>query len=105
MIERIAIPAWGTEPTSTEVWRECLETTFGPTTVELEDRTVSWFECPSKRVRGYALIENSSVSAINFELYDEAPDESLALLEAAAGRLGWELHVDDDDDADDNDTD
>lgn len=103
MIERLAIPAWQAPPRTLEDWKTALESINDAGTVDLEREsgTVYWFELPARRLRGYAMLENSEVTAINFEFHAADPAPILAEVEALATRLGWELHEDDDDEDED----
>lgn len=104
MIERLAIPAWQAPSRTLDDWKAALESIneAGVVNLERESGTVYWFELPARRVRGYAMLENSEVTAINFEFHAVDPTPTLAEVEALATRLGWELHEDDDDEEDED---
>ena len=51
------------------------------------------------------MIEGGHAAAINFELHGIDPNPSTRALEAASAALGWELHVDEDDEDGDEDAD
>jgi hypothetical protein len=102
MIERLAIPAWQTAPTPLTAWVGAMESGLGPVDLDRDGKTIAWIDIPSRRVRGYAILESGNVTAINFELFAPDPAESLAALEATTAGLGWELHIDDDPDEDDD---
>jgi len=105
MIERLAIPAWQAPPRTLEDWKSALESIPGAGTVTLERETgtVYWFEVAAQRIRGYAMLEDNDVTAINFEFHAGDPAPSLAAVEAIAAQLNWELHEDDDDGETDDD--
>ena len=75
----------------------------GPVIVSRESPTVTWLEIAPLRLRGYAVIEDGHVTAINFELSDPDPRPADPGHRAAAAALGWEVHPDDGDDDDDED--
>lgn len=98
MIELLAIPDWKTRPTTLAEWVAELEKGGSKVEVIRESTGVSWVELGSLRLRGYAVMEGGDVEAINFELAASDIGPALALLEAAASALGWELHEDQSDD-------
>lgn len=102
MIEYLALPGWQTPPRTVEDWAARLSESGGPVIVSRESSTVSWLEVAPLRLRGYAVIENGHVTAINFELRDPDPGPATRALEGAATAIGWELHPDDPDDPDDD---
>jgi len=102
MVEYLALPGWQTTPVDVQAWVAQLTELGGPTSLARESPTVNWVEVPGLRLRGYAVIEDGKVTAINFELHAPDPDPALRALEAAASALGWELHPDDPDDPDDD---
>lgn len=95
MRELLALPGWNTPPTSLEAWTERLSGRV------VRDGDEVWLEVASRHLRGYVVIEDDRVSAINFELSEHDPDETIALLQRAVADLGWELHADHDEDDDD----
>ncbi len=104
MIERLAIPAWQAPPKTLDDWKTALESIpdAGTVTLERESGTVYWFELPARRLRGYAMLENAEVTAINFEFHGVDPGPCLSAVEDVASRLGWELHEDEDDEDDED---
>lgn len=103
MTERLAIPAWTTPPTTIETWIDALNQHVGPVKLTRDGPTEGWFEIESRRVAGYAMIEGPHVSALNFEIHAVDPLPPVRDLEAACLAIGWELHVDDEDENDDED--
>ncbi len=96
MRELLALPGWKTAPTTLETWTDRLQGKV------VRDSDEVWLEVPASHFRGYVVIEDDHVSAINFELPERDPDASIALLEKAVADLGWELHADvEEDDEDD----
>jgi hypothetical protein len=105
MLEFLAIPSWNARPVSLDAWTDRLTELGGPVVVTREGSSGAWLEIASLRLRGYSLIQNGKVSAINFELHDPDPDASFQVIEAAAKSLNWEIHADDDDEDDEDDED
>jgi hypothetical protein len=105
MTERVAIPAWGTPPTTIAAWVEALETHLGPVDIDREGPNEAWLDVQERLVRGFAVIEGPHVSAVNFEIEAEDPLPAVRDLDAACLAIGWELHIDDEDGPDDDDTD
>jgi hypothetical protein len=105
MLEYLAIPAWNARPVALEAWADRLTELAGPVVATRESSNAAWLEVASLRLRGYVLLQNGKVSAINFELHDADPDPALKAIEAAARALGFEIHADeaDDDDEDEDD--
>lgn len=96
MPELLALPAWDATPVPLETWAERL----GARVVRESDET--WLEVPPLRLRGYAIVEDGHVTAINFELPSSGdPSPAMGLLQQAAMDLHWELHEDDEDEDDD----
>ena len=98
MAEWLALPASGAAPVAIDIWVAALESVDSMPRVARDGPGVAWIEVASAGVKGYAVIEGSGVEAINFEISAPDPAAALALLQAAAARIGWELHQDDDDD-------
>jgi len=105
MTERIAIPAWNTESTPIATWVEALETRLGPVVMERDGPDGAWLEVDSRLVRGYAMLEGPHIVAVNFEIEAKDPDFAIRDIESACEAIGWELHIDDDPDADQDDDD
>ncbi|WP_435015809.1 hypothetical protein TA3x_003362 [Tundrisphaera sp. TA3] len=103
MVEYLALPDWQSPPVDINAWVACLTEACGPTTLTRESPDVNWVETPTRRLRGYAVIEAGKVAAINFELHSLDPGPTLSALEAAVAAIGWELHAEDPDDPDDDD--
>lgn len=103
MRELLAVPAWDTPATPLDAWKAALADLGHPAKVRREDGE-TWLEVGAIQLRGYVMLEDINAAAINFELHGTDPAEAAALLEAAAAKLGWELH-DDDEDEDDDDED
>ena len=100
MVEWLAMPASGADPITLEVWVGAFSALgFAPKIVH-DGQGVAWIEVTSARLRGYAMIEDGGVEAINFELSEADPARTLALLQTIVAKLGWELHQEDDDDDD-----
>jgi hypothetical protein len=102
-LELLALPGWQTTPTSLDGWVERLATLAGPVVVTEEAADACWLEAGRFRFRGYVVLAGRNVDAINFELSDPDPSEAIAAIAAAAEALGWEVHHDDDDEADELD--
>jgi hypothetical protein len=101
MRELLALPAWDTPPTPLEQWvREFSHRDQSPRLVQ--ESGEHWIEIPAHRIRGYIVVEEGCVAAVNFELHAADPTESIGLLQAVASALNWELHEDtENEDADD----
>lgn len=103
MLELLAIPAWDGSPRSIDDWMAALATSGHTPTIDRLGPDEAWLELAPLRVRGYAMLEGNLTSAINFELHDPQPDSAIAFLESAAQTLGWEVHPDDDEEAEEDD--
>ncbi|MHC5539883.1 hypothetical protein ACYOEI_16815 [Singulisphaera rosea] len=101
MIELLVIPDWNTPERTLEDWVSRLSEVGGPVVVTRESVGASWIEIASLRLRGYAVIEGPRLEAINFELTALDPDPALRVIEAVSKDLGWEVHPDEPDLADD----
>ena len=97
MIERLAIPASGTAPSSLETWKDALKG-LGHETRVAKEAGDSWLDIPSIRVRGFLVFEGEFVEAINFEIQDSNAQSALETLATTASAIGWELHDEPDDD-------
>ncbi|MFO0958208.1 MAG: hypothetical protein U0800_12405 [Isosphaeraceae bacterium] len=96
MPELLALPAWDVDPVPIETWAERLGARV------VREAAETWLEVPSHRLRGYAVIEDGKVTAINFEVAPSGdPEPAMELLRQAATGLRWELHEDDEEDEDD----
>ena len=102
MPEYLALPAWETPSKSLDEWVAALA---GPVALKRESPTVAWLEVATIQLRGYVVIEDGHPTAINFELLGPDPLPATRAIEAAAAALGWELHADDEEDADADDDD
>ena len=99
MIERLAIPARDTGPTPLTAWVERLQERSGsPVVVARDGPEASWIEIGSLRLRGYAVLAGPDVEAINFEINAPDPEPTHRFLEDVAASIGWEIHIDDEDD-------
>lgn len=105
MIEYLAIPKWNAHPAPLDKWVERLNKFGGPVVVTREGSSGAWLEVASLRLRGYALIHNGKISAINFELHDPDSEAALRTIEAAATDLYWEIHLDEEDQDEDDEED
>jgi hypothetical protein len=94
MRELLALPAWKSPPVPLEAWAERLSARV------LNDGGEVWLEVPARRLRGYVVLEEGHVSAVNFELSGPEDDGSEEFLQEAAAALGWELHEDTEEDDD-----
>ena len=97
MIERLALPPWDGNPTELEVWTSKFAELGHPATVSDKTSNSAWIEVTSMRLRGFAVLEQGLVEAINFEIHHPNPAAAITLLESVTKSLGWELHQDDDD--------
>lgn len=103
MIEILAIPGWQAAEITLSAWSDRLTGQGLDVRVTRESTGVSWIEVASLRLRGYAVIEDGRrVEAINFELDGLEPSFAREALARAASALSWELHEDDDPDANDD---
>jgi hypothetical protein len=102
MTELLAIPAWQCPPRSLDDWVAQLSAGGERVVMTRESPTVFWLEIASLRTRGYAVLEDQRVEAINFEINATDPGPATGLIESAAAALGWEVHPDDPDDRDDD---
>jgi hypothetical protein len=100
-IELLALPGWQAPPRSLDDWVAQLTNHAGPVVVTREDTDVSWLEVAQLQLRGYAMLVGRNVDAINFELADSDPAPATCAVTAAAEVLGWEIHLDDEDEVDD----
>jgi hypothetical protein len=96
--EVMAIPAHGTPPTSLEAWAAALAAEGHPAALGREDGE-PLLRIDSLGLRGHASVEQGAVEAILFDVSGELPE---ALARAAAA-LGFELHEDEPDEAEDDD--
>lgn len=90
MIERLALPAWDAPPATLADWVAALADADAPAEV-VRDAGEVWLEARPRRFRGFAVVEEGHVTAVNFEFHGEA-DAALAAVEAAARALRWEIH-------------
>ena len=95
MIELLAVPAWDTPPKSLADWEAAFAEQGYLPTLERDGPDECWLVLATLRLRGYLMLEGPNVSAINFELTDLEPAAATQVIEAAAGRLGWEVHPED----------
>lgn len=100
MIEYLAIPDWDTPPRSLEDWTKQFAEMGHPAELVPEPPETTWLEFATLPVRGLALVEEGAVIAIDFEFQET--ESALPLIESAAKALGWELHLDDDDEEGDD---
>jgi hypothetical protein len=101
MIELLALPGWQTPPTTLDDWVTRLTEVAGPVAVQRESHEATWLEVGALRFRGYVVLEGRRVEAINFELNDPDPAPATRIIEAAAQSLGWEVHLDEPDEDED----
>ena len=101
MTELLLLPSWNLDPTPLSEWVETLVELGYDAKVERESAGVSWLEIEALKLRGYAVMDGLTVEAINFELEANDPSPARHALEQAAATLSWEVHQDDEDDADD----
>ena len=99
MIERLAIPAWKTPPRTLEDWRAQFEALGHPSAIDRGSEE-AWLQVESAGLRVLAVIESETLGALHVEIIADDPAPALALLDAAAERLGWEV-VDEDVEEDD----
>jgi hypothetical protein len=92
MIELLTVPDWNSPPRRLDEWSSALDVS---SSVIREPDGTTWLEVASLRLRGYVVIEEGYVTAINFELHDPDPADARALVEKAASALGWEVHEED----------
>ncbi len=100
MIELLAIPAWDGAHRRVEDWSAALAGAGAPTVV-VRDEGETYLEAGPLRLRGFCVIEDGRVAAVNFELAAPDPAPAAAAVEAAARALGWEVYPDDEDGGDD----
>jgi hypothetical protein len=93
MIELLAIPEWNAPPRTLDDWLKALPVR---SSIVRESDGTDWLETSSLRLRGYIILEEGRLAAINFELHDPDPDPSRSIVENAARSLGWEVHEEDD---------
>ena len=101
MIERLALPSWNAPPLSLDAWTSRLKELGHPARISREGSAETWIELPALHLRGFAVIENGLVEAINFEIHASDPAPALALIDEAARGLAWEVHEDDEEDDED----
>lgn len=102
MIELLAIPGWQTPTTPLDAWVARLETLGGPVVVTRESRGAAWLEIRHLDLRGYVMLAGRDVEAINFELSGADPSIASRAINDTAEALGWEVHLDEDDEEDDD---
>lgn len=102
MRELLALPAWDNPATTLDAWKQALAD-LGQTPRTTREDGETWLEIGAAQLRGYVVLEDMNVAAINFELHAADPTEGQELLARAASALGWELHDDDDETEDDED--
>ncbi len=100
MIERLAIPAWNAPPTSLDAWLSSFRS-HGHEPSLVKEAGMTWLEVAPLRLRAFVVFDGEFVEALNFELHDRQPDAALALIEAVAASLQWEVHDETDDDDED----
>jgi hypothetical protein len=105
MIELLALPGWKTPPLALDAWVAQLAAQGHPPTLTRGEAGDCWLEVGALRLRGYALMEEEHLAAINFELSAPDPEAARHLVEAAALALGWEVHPDEPDEQGDLDED
>ena len=104
MLELLALPSWDGVPRPLDDWADALRAAGHEPTVEHDGPDAAWIAVAALGLRGFAVIEGGKAAAINFELTGVDPEPATALLESAARGLGWEVHPDDDDADDCDDT-
>jgi len=92
-IELLAVPAWNTPPRSLDDWRDAL-VAEGHAAVIRRDGGETWIELGELDLRGFVALDGEHVEAINFELHAPDPSPASQVVDAAAQRLGWEVHPD-----------
>lgn len=97
MPELLAIPAWMTDPRPLDDWLQAFETLGHPLVVVREAADGVLLRAESLQLDGFAEIEESIVTAIDFEYPESTAIEPLAVLRTIAQTLGWELHESDGD--------
>ena len=97
MIERLAIPSWKTPPRTLDDWKVRFEALGHPAALDRGPEE-AWLLVDSAGLRALAVIEAEALGALHVEIDAEDPAHALALLDAAAGQLGWEVHDEDDED-------
>ena len=90
MTELLLIPAYD-RPARTP--QDCLAALGDGAKLVVEDGQ-PWLEVAAVRLRGYLVVEDGLVTALNFEV--GGAGRGLPLVEAAAEALGYEVHPDDD---------
>lgn len=103
MIERLAVPEWNAPARTLDDWVAEFARQGHPARLEPEPPEAAWLEIARLRLRGYALLEGRHVSAVHFEVTAPDPAEALCVLEAAAQRLSFEVHADENEDDEDDD--
>lgn len=98
MIERLAVPQWNAPGRTLDDWVAEFHRQGHPARIVPEPPEAAWLEIAPLRLRGYVVLEGRNVSAINFELSSADSAEAHRAIEAAAERLGFELHSDEDED-------
>jgi hypothetical protein len=101
MTELLAIPGWKTSPTTLDAWIRGFVMEGLDARAVREAPNASWIEVPSIGLRGYAIMREAIVEAINFELDGQGAPLLQERLARVAEGLGWELHEDDGDPEDD----
>ena len=95
MIERLAIPAWKTPTRTLDDWRARFEALGHPSAID-RGAEEAWLLVDSAGLRALAVIESEALGALHVEIIADDPAPALALLDAAAEGLGWEVHDEDD---------
>ena len=99
VLERLLIPAWDAPTRSIEDWCVRLGNLGHPPALLRERPDEIWLHVESLGLRMMAVEEGPTLAALHAELEAPDPGTALELLHEAATGLGWEIHDEDDGDA------
>jgi hypothetical protein len=102
MTELLALPEWNAPPRSLDDWAAELSRSGHAPRFEPISPAAVWIELAPLGLRGYAVLEGPHVTAVNFELTGPNHEPAINLVSAAARSLGWDVHADDNGEADDD---
>ena len=94
--ELIATPGWDQPPRTLADWIDAFKQLGYEAKAVVEADSGRWLEVAELGIRGYVELAGPTVEVINFELPGIDHHNAVHAVRDAAGRLGFEVHTDDD---------